>query len=291
MGFIQMNRCKLCKKGDITVIHKGTRDRKDIDVWKCNQCGLVFLSRVVVDDTFYINSKMRKEIDFDKWRENTFVDDNRRFLKFRNYIENKRILDFGCGNGGFLKLVQKQNQTKRAIGIDLDAESIHQLRNEGIECYDNISGLPDVMFDVVFMFHVIEHLPDPEAVLNTLFERIVDDGVMIIETPNADDALLTIYHCSRFADFTYWSPHIYLYNENSLCKMLAGAGFEIVESLQEQRYPLANHLGWLAKGLPGGEKTKEFQDFNISGINDAYTEILRRKKACDTLIFTIRRRR
>ncbi len=285
-----MNRCKLCKKSDITVIHKGTRDRKDIDVLKCNQCGLVFLSRVVVDDTFYINSKMRKEIDFGKWRENTFVDDNRRFLKFRNYIENKKILDFGCGNGGFLKLVQKQNQTKRAIGIDLDAESICQLRNEGIECYDNISGLPDVMFDVVFMFHVIEHLPDPEAVLNTLFERIVDDGVMIIETPNADDALLTIYHCGRFADFTYWSPHIYLYNENSLYKMLSGAGFEIVESLQEQRYPLANHLGWLAKGLRGGE-TGEFQDFNVSELNDVYAEILKRKKACDTLIFTIRRRR
>lgn len=284
-----MNRCRLCKKSDITIIHKGTRDRKDIDVLKCNQCGLVFLSKITTDDTFYTDSKMRTGIDFSKWRNNTFADDNRRFSKYKELIKDKRILDFGCGNGGFLKLVQKENHVRQAVGIDLDMQSIYQLRNEEIECYSDISEVSGVTFDVVFMFHVIEHLSDPELVLNKLFKQIADDGVMIIETPNADDALLTIYHCDKFADFTYWSPHIYLYNEKTLSKMLTDAGFEIVEKHQEQRYPLANHLRWLAKGLPGGG-VEEFQDFNVSEINVAYTKILKRKKACDTIIFTIRRR-
>lgn len=284
-----MNRCRLCKKSDITIIHKGTRDRKDIDVLKCNQCGFVFLSKIATDDRFYINSNMHTGIDFDKWRENTFADDNRRFLRYKDFIKDKKILDFGCGNGGFLKLVQKQNQIRQMAGIDLDMQSICQLRSEGIECYNDISKVSDIKFDVVFMFHVIEHLPNPELILNRLLERMADDGVIIVETPNADDALLSIYHCDEFADFTYWSPHIYLYNETTLSDMLTDAGFEIVENVQEQRYPLANHLRWLAKGLPGGG-TEEFQDFNVLEINAAYAEILRRKKACDTLIFTIRRK-
>lgn len=285
-----MDRCKLCKKNDIAVIHKGTRDRNDIDVLKCNHCGLVFLSKIITDDTFYVDSKMHQGMDFGKWRDNTFADDNRRFSRYKDFIKDKKILDFGCGNGGFLTLVQREKLVRQGVGIDLDLQSIHQLRSEGVECYNNISELPDGMFDVVFMFHVIEHLPNPELILDQLFERIPDHGVMIIETPNADDALLSIYHCDQFADFTYWSPHIYLYNESTLTKMLTDAGFEIVESLQEQRYPLANHLRWLAKGLPGGG-IAEFQDFNIPEINSVYREILRRKKACDTLIFTIRRKR
>lgn len=287
-----MNTCRLCNGNAITLIHRGTRDRSDIDVLRCNDCGLVFLSKIATDDKFYMDSQMRVKIDFDKWRENTFVDDNRRFLKYKSAIEEKSILDFGCGNGGFLKLIQMnaqgENRVKRSIGMDLDVESVHRLNEDGIECYSSLSELPDIKFDIIFMFHVIEHLPDPQTVLQALTDILSDKGVIVIETPNADDALLSIYHCEKFADFTYWSPHIYLYNESTLKKVLTKEGLDIVEILQEQRYPLANHLRWLAKGLPGGG-IAEFQELNVQELNDVYTEVLRKQKACDTLLATVRR--
>ena len=82
-----MNTCRLCNGNAITLIHKGTRDRSDIDVLRCNDCGLVFLSKIATDDKFYMDSQMRVKIDFDKWRENKFIDDNRRFLKYKKSIE------------------------------------------------------------------------------------------------------------------------------------------------------------------------------------------------------------
>lgn len=288
-----MNTCRLCKGNDITLIHKGTRDRSDIDVLRCNDCGLVFLSKIATDDWFYTDSQMREKIDFDKWRENTSGDDGRRFSKYRELMAGKTVLDFGCGNGGFLKLIQTNMHgepgVKRAAGMELDAESVQRLREDGIECYGSLAELPDVRFDLIFMFHVIEHLSDPETVLRNLADRLSDEGMIVIETPNADDALLSIYHCEKFADFTYWSPHIYLYNEDTLRKILERTGgLDVVEILQEQRYPLANHLRWLAKGLPAGG-VAEFRELNVRELNDAYAETLRRQKACDTLVATVRR--
>lgn len=287
-----MNTCKLCNGNNITLIHKGTRDRPDVDVLRCNDCGLVFLSKIATDDRFYMDSQMRIKVDFDKWRTNTFADDSRRFSRFNKAIEKKTILDFGCGNGGFLKLIQMnaqgENRVKRSIGLELDIESVNRLNEDGIECYSSLSELPDIKFDIIFMFHVIEHLQDSQTVLGALADRLSDKGVIIIETPNADDALLSIYCCEKFADFTYWSPHIYLYNEDTLKKVLTQAGLDVIEILQEQRYPLANHLRWLAKGLPAGG-IAEFQELNVQELNDAYAKVLRKQKACDTLLATVRR--
>ena len=278
-----MIHCRLCNASNISVIHKGTRDRSDIDVLKCNMCGLVFLSQIATDNRFYADSQMRSELNFGKWRENSFADDNRRFTRFKYLMQNKTILDFGCGNGGFLKLVTGRGHTLRAVGVDLDVESVRCINNEGIECYGGIHELPDIKFDVIFLFHVLEHLSDPETIMRTLSGHLSDDGVIIIETPNADDALLSLYGCKKFSDFTYWSPHICLYNEKTLKQMLGNAGFEVKDILQEQRYPLANHLRWLAKGLPAGG-VAEFQELNDPEVNVAYEKLLRKQKVCDTLI-------
>lgn len=102
------NTCKLCGGKNIKLIHEGTRDRADINVLKCSECGFVFLSKVVVDDAFYSDSFMRKNIDFVNWRKNTYTDDNRRYSQYKNLISGKKILDFGCGNGGFLTLAKEK---------------------------------------------------------------------------------------------------------------------------------------------------------------------------------------
>lgn len=284
-----MKPCRLCQGTEIQRIQKGTRDRADIDVFRCRACGLVFLSKAAADDQFYMDSQMRREISLEQWRENTYADDHRRFLKYQQQMQGRNILDFGCGNGGFLELAAKEGHAGRTVGVDLDMEAIQFLRKRGMECYESLSELPDVKFDMIFLFHVIEHLQNPEELLMDIAEHTAENGIIMMETPNADDALLSIYDCKAFAKFTYWSPHVYLYNESTLAKMLERAGFQVLEILQEQRYPLANHLRWLLRGLPGGG-VQEFQELNEPELNAAYAKALERQKACDTLIGSCRRR-
>jgi len=58
------------------------------------------------------------KIDKKNWLKETAWDDDRRFISLQRVIENKKILDFGCGNGGFLL---KAREVANAVeGIELD---------------------------------------------------------------------------------------------------------------------------------------------------------------------------
>jgi hypothetical protein len=108
-------------------------------------------------------------------------------------------------------------------------------------------------------------------------------GRIFIEVPNADDALLTLYRNKAFMEFTYWSPHLFLYNPHTLAHLLEKAGIprERVAISQFQRFPLSNHLLWLAEGRPGGHTTWSF--LNSPELNEAYGASLARLGRCDTL--------
>lgn len=282
-------RCRLCGDSHIEIIHKGTRDRNDIDVMRCQGCGLVFLSKIETSNTYYEDGDMRADMDFLEWRTVTKADDERRFLHFKEAMKGRAVMDFGCGNGQFLDMAKRGAETAGIVGVEKDSEARNFIRSEGIECYEDISQVPaQHKYDIIFMFHVIEHLAEPEICLGGVKRCLSPEGNIIIETPNADDALLSMYGSKAFADFTYWSPHIFLYNESTLTMILERAGLEIVSREQIQRYPLANHLRWLAKGLPGGGMA-EYQEMNVTKLNEAYTEVLQGLGACDTLLFTAKR--
>jgi hypothetical protein len=105
---------------------------------------------------------------------------------------------------------------------------------------------------------------------------------LIIEVPSASDALLTLYESDAFSKFTYWSCHLYLFTEDNLKTLAEKAGFSALEMIQYQRYPLANHLHWLAKGKPGGQHAWEM--FNVPELMRQYENVLKEKKICDTVI-------
>ena len=77
---------------------------------------------------------------------------------------------------------------------------------------------------------------------------------MIIEVPNSSDALLTLYENEPFQNFTYWSQHLFLFNEKTMTELVKKAGLKLNWIKHVQRYPLSNNLYWLAKGEPGGHQ-------------------------------------
>jgi len=220
----------------------------------------------------------------DEWLNQTKNDDTRRINDLRDLIRNKTILDFGCGNGGFL--IKAKELSEEVMGIEPEKQFKSFFKDNGIRIYDTIDQLKsDMFFDLITAFHVFEHLKDPLATLKNLIKHLSDDGQIIIEVPNADDALLSLYECDSFAKFTYWSQHLFLFNENTMKDLVEQSGCKLNWIKQIQRYPISNHLYWLSKGLPGGhEKWTSFER-----INHYYQEILQQKKICDTIMVSIKK--
>ena len=279
-------KCNLCNSLNYKKRKGIVRDNKDLEIFECCDCGLVFLSEDNhINESFYENSNMHQSFDFYKWRNETLVDDTRRFEFLKNSLVNKKVLDFGSGNGGFLKLAK--NISKRVLGVELEKAIIPFYKEENIPLENNLDNINE-KFDIITSFHVIEHIKEPLKILDKLKNLLEDNGRLIIEVPNANDALLTIYENEAFSNFTYWSCHLYLYTQHTLNLLAKQSGFEVEFIKHIQRYPLSNHLYWLSKNKPGGhEKWGNFFDSNE--LTKAYENQLASLGATDTIIACLKK--
>jgi SAM-dependent methyltransferase len=289
------NVCRLCG-GGVHLFHKGIRDRNDIDVLKCDNCGLLQLSEFVTSDMYYQNGGMHidqyhastdqvEEETWELWIKETEFDDDRRYEQLKEICKGKRILDFGCGNGGFLRRISAL--TEEALGVEIDSDARDHLTDEGLDVRAHLDDFEGT-FDVITVFQVVEHLTEPDEVLNSIRNRIANDGIVIMETPNSDEALISQYNNKAFMKFTFWTDHVMLYNSDNLNMLMDKNGFDVLKSSQVQRYPLSNHLYWLSKGKPGGHV--KWSQYNDDELNKIYERILKDNKICDTLFHTYRKR-
>jgi len=137
------------------------------------------------------------------------------------------------------------------------------------------------------MLHVLKHIPDPKSIMSELSEMLPNDGQIIVEVPNADDALFTLYNNSVFSHFTYWSCHLFLYTAKTLQILFDQMKLNVNYIKQIQIYPLSNHLYWLANGSPAGIKN------GISLIRLSCMPLYEKQLAaigeCDTIMASVSR--
>ncbi len=157
--------CQLCNSDDIELIHKKTRDNPNVNVLRCKNCGLVFLDSAPADN-YYEDSMMNcGEKNIDKYRSLTKNDDLRRVNMLKDIVCNRSVLDFGCGNGGFLRNLG--DNVRKGAGVELENYCRETLISEGISCKKYLDEYSE-KFDAITMFHVIEHLSDPISILHNL---------------------------------------------------------------------------------------------------------------------------
>ena len=286
-------QCYLCGSNSSTVREGRVRDNSELKVLECSDCGLVYLdSTEHIKEEFYEQSnhhktdlKNDKLIKIEDWLKETESDDQRRFEMLKNTLINKTVLDFGCGAGGFLK--KSKEIASKVYGIELE-QRVREYWGKEISIYKNLnslknkSDLKEHPIDVITSFHVIEHLKDPLNMLLEFKEIVKQDGFIILEVPNSNDALLTMYESKKFQEFSYWSQHLYLFNSETMKLLAKKAGLQLISLKHIQRYPLSNHLFWLSKGKPGGHQKWEFLD-SIE-LNAAYENALSKIGLTDTII-------
>jgi len=276
-------KCYLCNSTDHYQRPGKVRDNSSLDILECKNCGLVFLSLNEIPDDFYEKSGMHGEelIETDMWLRQLERDDDRRIEYLKEAMTNRDVLDFGCGPGGFL--LKARSKTRMIIGIELESRLQSHFKENNLNVVQNIQDLPvDQKFDLITAFHVVEHLEDPAEILKQLATKLQESGKIIIEIPSSADALITLYKNVPYSEFTYWSCHLFLFNSSNLQILAKKAGLNLDYVEYIQRYPLSNHLYWLAQGKPGGHQLWSFMD--SQELSNAYEARLAALGLTDTLI-------
>ncbi|MEY8849475.1 class I SAM-dependent methyltransferase [Psychroserpens sp. XS_ASV72] len=148
--------------------------------------------------------------------------------------EEKKLLDVGCGTGDFLSLC-KQNEWQ-VVGIEpnVDARNIaNQKVNSNIYDIDRLEAFEQNSFDVITLWHVLEHLPNLEAHL-LIFKRLLKpNGKLVIAVPNYKS-----FDAAYYKEFwaAYDVPrHLWHFSKKSINKLVSKEGL-VVEKILPMKY-------------------------------------------------------
>ena len=92
------------------------------------------------------------------------------------------LLDIGAGTGDFLKL-SKDNGWD-VIGVEPNEGASKLAKQKGLEIHETIDALSGQTFDVVTLWHVLEHMPDLDAITQKIEALIKPGGALIVAVPN-----------------------------------------------------------------------------------------------------------
>jgi SAM-dependent methyltransferase len=226
--------CAICGVDDARVLSRRARWRQRVTTVVCRRCGLVYASPRPERERlgrFYREQIYTQYIDASgRFRERLLAAsrlqarDTFAFFVGRagQRLAEARLLEVGCGLGDFLVLARQAGA--RVLGLELEgpyadfAEKEHGLSiaRSRIEDLDTTNR-----FDVIALFHVVEHLEEPVDVLSALRPRLAGGGRLFIEVPNFMGPWRI-----PFTEFLRLE-HLYNFSPETLRRVLARAGFRV----------------------------------------------------------------
>ena len=214
---------------------KNIKSFEALPLLKCDKCELIFTDKWVEPhdaETLYkdyYKNEMCGRFNFGLEYLIRLFRFFRAFKIFTISPRAKTILDIGSGRGFMLYYLKKYYKYDRTAGTQISKNAVEFSRNKlGLEIYDkDLLKIPleGAGFDIITIWHVLEHVREPERYIETIFGLLNNSGKLVIEVPNFDS-------WTRPLTNKYWlgldlGNHLYFFTPRSLCALLKKHGFKI----------------------------------------------------------------
>jgi 2-polyprenyl-3-methyl-5-hydroxy-6-metoxy-1,4-benzoquinol methylase len=262
---------------------------------QCSSCGLVYVSPrpdptelyALYGESYFHNDDsgtvgytnyLKDEGNIRK----TFKRRLARIERFVSKAHKGKLLDVGCATGFFLSVADQAGWQVQGLdvshfaakyaaetfGFDVQQGSLLELH------------YPERAYDLITMWDVIEHVPDPKAYVEHIATLLKPGGLFSLATPDVDSlpAKLT---GKRWVGYKLSEEHVYYFAPSTLTQMLNEAGFDVVDTYHVGKYvtvslflnrlsmytPLLAKLGqWIENTFKLSEKSVYVNPFDIVAI-------------------------
>ena len=212
-------------------------EKNNCRIEKCSICDLVQVTNIPpmeqveegYDEDFF--EKYYKDLESNQKRQR-YV-----YLNFHNkvdqiekrIIERGKILDVGCSFGFFMDVARQRGWTVAGIDVSKYAADYATQRLGLLVENKTImeAKFEEKSFDVITMWYVIEHLPNPKQVLRYLSNFMKDDGLLVMGTSNVDSYRARI----QGKRWRIWIPpeHLLFFSPKSMRNLLKKCNLELID--------------------------------------------------------------
>lgn len=236
-----VTHCQLCGSERRTVKFQDG----PISVVTCSDCALVYVTprlqgqalRDVYDAGYWKSDNPKQRGYADYARESAlYLKTYRRRMKLvqRWLPEHARILDVGCAAGYFLRIAQAAGHDVHGVepSAAIAKEAIAALGNERVfhgTLDEAIAarGFAPHSFDLVTMWDVVEHIPEPQPVLRQVRELIKPGGRFLLETQNVASRWARLLG-RRWHHYKH-DEHLYHFDPSTIRRLLDDCGFRVLQ--------------------------------------------------------------
>ncbi|MGB5379300.1 class I SAM-dependent methyltransferase [Muriicola sp.] len=139
--------------------------------------------------------------------------------------QNAKVLDVGAGTGSLIKYLQDQGW--QAEGVEPNKKAQNIAKDKGVDLKSSLQDVEENDFDVITLWHVLEHLPDLDKDISDISKKLRSKGVVFIAVPN-----FRSYDAQHYG--SYWAAydvprHCWHFSQHSIQTIFSRKGFSLLK--------------------------------------------------------------
>lgn len=235
--FEKLENCPLCNSGHFSnylICKDYSVSKEEFAIVKCEECNFVFTNPrphpdvldkyYQSDDYISHQNKGNSIINILYQIARSFTLNKKVKLINKHSPKKGRLLDLGCGTGHFLSAAQKAGW--EVTGVEPSALARKQAIDKNLEVVKELTNVStDQHFDIITLWHVLEHLPDLNESISILYKLLNKKGTLIVAVPNYQS-----YDAQKFGKFWagYDVPrHLYHFSHDTMKALMKKHKFKI----------------------------------------------------------------